>query len=88
MPFAEVIQDQKLHLLRLRCQAADHVHILIRKHKHSAEEMMENLKTASRQKLIGLFAGLNGTPSGLRVMAGRFFKNIRMTFANNRLHRT
>jgi REP element-mobilizing transposase RayT len=30
----------------------DHVHILIRKHKHSAEEMTENLRTASRRKLI------------------------------------
>ena len=30
----------------------DHVHILIRKHKHRAEQMMENLKDASRAKLI------------------------------------
>src|SRR5262249_52454009 len=30
----------------------DHVHILIRKHKHSAEEMMEFLKEVSRDRLI------------------------------------
>jgi REP element-mobilizing transposase RayT len=30
----------------------DHVHILIRKHKHSAEEMIANLQPASREKLI------------------------------------
>jgi len=30
----------------------DHVHILIRKHKHSAEEMIELLQNASRWALI------------------------------------
>jgi len=30
----------------------DHVHILIRKHKHLAEEMAENLMHASRDRLI------------------------------------
>src|SRR6202022_933779 len=29
----------------------DHVHILIRKHKHLAEEMMQNLKVASWRRL-------------------------------------
>jgi len=33
----------------------DHVHILIRKHKHSAEEMIEHLKQSSRQRLISLY---------------------------------
>jgi REP element-mobilizing transposase RayT len=32
----------------------DHVHILIRKHKHLAEEMAENLMRASREKLTTL----------------------------------
>jgi REP element-mobilizing transposase RayT len=30
----------------------DHVHILMRKHKHEAEQMAENLMTASRYRLI------------------------------------
>ena len=30
----------------------DHIHILIRKHKHQAEEMMNRLKEASRAQLI------------------------------------
>lgn len=30
----------------------DHVHLLIRKHKHHAETMIENLQTASREALI------------------------------------
>jgi REP element-mobilizing transposase RayT len=30
----------------------DHIHILIRKHKHLAEEMIENLQSASRDHLI------------------------------------
>jgi hypothetical protein len=34
----------------------DHVHILIRKHKHLAEEMIENLQSTSRDHLIN-----NGT---------------------------
>lgn len=32
----------------------DHVHILIRKHKHQAEEMIEHLQTASRLRLSTL----------------------------------
>ena len=30
----------------------DHVHLIIRKHKHSAEEMIENLQRSSRSRLI------------------------------------
>jgi REP element-mobilizing transposase RayT len=30
----------------------DHVHVLIRKHKHLAEQMAENLMRASRDRLI------------------------------------
>lgn len=49
--FAQVIEAEKY-----TCYACaimpDHVHILIRKHKHSAEEMAERLMTASRQRLI------------------------------------
>lgn len=45
--FAEVIQEH-----RYTCYACaimpDHVHILIRKHIHLAEDMIENLKDASR----------------------------------------
>lgn len=49
--FAEVIAQQKY-----TCYACaimpDHVHILIRKHKHPAEEMIERLQIAARWKLI------------------------------------
>ncbi|HKI31454.1 MAG TPA: transposase [Gemmataceae bacterium] len=49
--FRGVIDEQ-----RYTCYACaimpDHVHILIRKHKHQAEEMIEALKEASRQHLI------------------------------------
>jgi len=38
------------------CYAAvlmpDHVHLIIRKHRHSAEEMIENLQALSRERLI------------------------------------
>src|SRR5437016_1419391 len=48
--FGAVIEVQ-----RYTCYACaimpDHVHILIRKHKHQAEEMMETLKEASRIRL-------------------------------------
>lgn len=48
--FAEVIDAE-----RYTCYACaimpDHVHILIRKHKHQAEEMMDNLKNHSRLRL-------------------------------------
>ncbi|NOY28941.1 MAG: hypothetical protein GXP28_01835 [Planctomycetes bacterium] len=30
----------------------DHVHLIIRKHKHTAEEMIENLQSLSRQRLV------------------------------------
>jgi REP element-mobilizing transposase RayT len=50
--FADVIRAQ-----RYTCYACaampDHVHILIRKHKHKAEEMSERLKDASRDALLG-----------------------------------
>jgi REP element-mobilizing transposase RayT len=49
--FGEVIDCE-----RYTCYACvimpDHVHILIRKHKHSAEEMMESLKESCRSRLI------------------------------------
>jgi REP element-mobilizing transposase RayT len=48
--FAEVIER-----CRYTCYACaimrDHVHLLIRKHRHSAEEMIENLQAASRLRL-------------------------------------
>jgi REP element-mobilizing transposase RayT len=51
--FAEVIERAKY-----TCYACaimpDHVHILIRKHKHLAEEMMERLKAASRERLVAM----------------------------------
>jgi REP element-mobilizing transposase RayT len=50
--FAEVIADE-----RYTCYAAalmpDHVHFLVRKHKHSAEDMLEALKEAGRAGLCG-----------------------------------
>jgi REP element-mobilizing transposase RayT len=49
--FGEVIAAEKY-----TCYACavmpDHVHILIRKHKHLAEEMIQNLIEGSREKLI------------------------------------
>jgi len=48
--FDEVIEREKY-----TCYACaimpDHVHMIIRKHKHQAEEMIENLQTASRLRL-------------------------------------
>lgn len=48
--FRQVIEEQ-----RYTCYACaimpDHVHILIRKHKHQATEMMDNLREASRARL-------------------------------------
>lgn len=48
--FAEAMTEH-----RYTCYACaimpDHVHLLIRKHKHQAEEMIENLQTASRLRL-------------------------------------
>jgi REP element-mobilizing transposase RayT len=48
--FGQTIEEQ-----RYTCYACaimpDHVHILIRKHKHDAEEMMEILKESSRLRL-------------------------------------
>lgn len=49
--FADAIEKH-----RYTCYACaimpDHVHILIRKHKHFAEEMIETLRTTSRDRLI------------------------------------
>jgi REP element-mobilizing transposase RayT len=49
--FGEVIQHE-----RYTCYACavmpDHVHVLIRKHKHLGEEMADHLMQASRAKLI------------------------------------
>jgi REP element-mobilizing transposase RayT len=49
--FAEVIDAQQY-----TCYACaimpDHIHILIRNHKHQAEEMMEALKSFSRSRLL------------------------------------
>lgn len=51
--FAEVIDKE-----RYTCYACaimpDHIHILIRKHKHLAEDMIENLKSHSRLRLSAL----------------------------------
>jgi REP element-mobilizing transposase RayT len=51
--FADVIQNE-----RYTCYAcaimADHIHILIRKHKHTAEQMAAKLKTQSRLRLSPL----------------------------------
>jgi REP element-mobilizing transposase RayT len=48
--FAQVIEDE-----RYTCYACaimpDHVHVLLRKHKHQAEQMIEALRTASRAQL-------------------------------------
>lgn len=47
---------QVLHAERYTCYACaimpDHIHMLIRKHKHPAETMIEKLKQASRELLI------------------------------------
>ncbi len=41
---------------RYTCYAAaimpDHIHLIIRKHKHTAEEMIENLQMLSRERLV------------------------------------
>ncbi|MFH1268744.1 MAG: transposase [Planctomycetota bacterium] len=46
---------ESMHAHRYMCYACaimpDHVHVLIRKHKHQAEEMIENLQEASRLRL-------------------------------------
>jgi len=48
---AEVIAHQ--HYTCYACAIMpDHIHILIRKHKHRAEEMIEHLQTESRKRLI------------------------------------
>lgn len=53
LAFAEVIETQ-----RYTCYSCaimpDHVHILIRKHKHCAEEMTENLRATSRLRLSAM----------------------------------
>ena len=40
----------EIHLLRVRVMP-DHVHILIRKHKHQAEDMIDHLQAASRERV-------------------------------------
>jgi REP element-mobilizing transposase RayT len=57
--FAEAVSDN-----RYTCYACavvqDHVHVLIRKHRHKAEEMIANLQDASRlelQRTIDRYAG-------------------------------
>lgn len=63
--FAEVVEDE-----RLTCYACaimpDHVHVLIRKHKHSAEDMTKKLKDASRLRLskVGIRDGEHPTWTG------------------------
>ncbi len=51
--FHEVIEHE-----RYTCYACaimpDHIHIILRKHRHQAEEMIENLQTASRLRLRSL----------------------------------
>jgi REP element-mobilizing transposase RayT len=51
--FGEVIEREQY-----TCYACavmpDHTHILIRKHKHTAEEMGDNLRQASRAKLVAV----------------------------------
>jgi hypothetical protein len=49
--FADVVQ-QKQYTCYACAIMPDHIHILIRKHKNLAEEMMEHFKQSSRQKLI------------------------------------
>lgn len=48
--------ESAIRELKYTCYACavmpDHVHILIRKHRHLAEEMMENLKVLSRERLV------------------------------------
>ena len=60
--FASVIKNE-----RYTCYACavmpDHVHILIRKHKHFAEEMIENLKEASRRRLLAVKLRTNNHPT-------------------------
>jgi REP element-mobilizing transposase RayT len=51
--FAEVIRDQRYTSYACAIMP-DHVHIVIRKHKHQAEQMMENLREKSRSRLIDL----------------------------------
>lgn len=49
--FAQAIQEH--HYTCYACAIMpDHVHMVIRKHKHSAEEMIENLQQLSRERLI------------------------------------
>jgi len=51
--FAEAIAAQRYTCYGCAIMA-DHVHVLIRKHKHMAEEMIDNLKEASRLRLSAL----------------------------------
>ncbi len=60
--FGKVIEEQ-----RYTCYGCaimpDHVHILIRKHKHQAEEMMEIFKEASRNRLCLAQQSLENHPT-------------------------
>jgi REP element-mobilizing transposase RayT len=55
--FAPVAQalEESLRAHRYTCYACaimpDHVHLILRKHRHSAEQMIENLQTESRSRL-------------------------------------
>jgi REP element-mobilizing transposase RayT len=50
--FAEVIEERRYTIWACAIMP-DHVHIVIRKHKDMAEEMVKNLMALSRQRLIG-----------------------------------
>jgi REP element-mobilizing transposase RayT len=59
--FAEVITRGRY--TRYGCAIMpDHVHILIRKHKHDAEDIGERLKTQSRMRLCGMGYGSQDHP--------------------------
>jgi REP element-mobilizing transposase RayT len=49
-------------MLRVR-DMPDHVHILIRKHKHQAEEMMDRLREAGRLRLYATGHRYEGHPT-------------------------
>ena len=48
--FAEVLHEHRYTCYQCAIMP-DHVHILLRKHKHQAEDMIENLRTHSRLRL-------------------------------------
>ena len=61
MPSARVIRDQGY-----TCYACaimpDHIHLVVRKHKHPAEEMIEHFQEVSKEALIEAGARSNGHP--------------------------